>query len=419
MKTKNRIKIIPKKDYAAFVNIVANAYPGMDIITPEDKKKTIAKLKRSSSYPTVDYYGLYRENTLAGVMALYDFTMNLFTNMVKIGGIGLVAVDLLHKKEHICKEMVYFFLEYFKKKGVSLTALYPFRPDFYRNMGFGIGTKITQYTIKPKDLICSGAKRHIYHMGLKDRKSLEICYNRFVKTRHGMLSARPNKWLQVLNAPGVRIIGYKKANKVSGYLIFTFKKTQDNNWIKYDIIVRELICENKEAFNELISFLQTQYDQIDHIVLTTHDEYFHYSLHDPRDGTDNILIPLAHQTNTQGIGIMYRVINTKLLFKILKNHNFNDQTCEIKINIKDTFFKPNDTSIILHIKNGKIKDPLSKKYDVEIWLDVADFSSLIMGAVNFHSLYKYGLADISSKRFIDLVNKLFSVEQKPMSTTQF
>ncbi|MGB3341972.1 MAG: GNAT family N-acetyltransferase [bacterium] len=419
MKTKSKIKIIPKKDYATFVDIVANAYPGMKIITQEDKKKTIAQLKKSSSYPTVNYYGLYRENMLTGVMALYDFTINLFTNMVKTGGIGLVAVDLLHKKEKICKEMVYFFLEYFKKKGASLTALYPFRPDFYRKMGFGIGTKITQYTIKPKDLMCWGAKKHIHHMGLKDREKLESCYNRFVKNRHGMLSARPNKWLQVLNAPGVRTVGYKKADKILGYIIFTFNKAQDNNWIKNDIIIREFIYENRDAFNELISFLHTQYDQINHIVFTTHDEYFHYSLHDPRDGTDNILVPLAHQTNTQGIGIMYRVISTKLLFKILKNHNFNDQTCKIKINIKDSFFKPNDLSIILHIINGKIKGSVSKKYDVEIWLDVADFSSLIMGAVDFQSLYKYGLADISSTRFINLANSLFSVAQKPMSTTQF
>jgi predicted acetyltransferase len=419
MKIKNKIKIIPEKDYAAFVDIVANAYPGMKIITTEDKKKTLVQLKKSSSYPMVNYYGLYRENMLAGVMALYDFNMNLFTNMVKTGGIGLIAVDLLHKKEKVCKEMVRFFLDHFARKGASLTALYPFRPDFYRKMGFGMGAKIMQYMIKPKDLMCSGVKKHIRYMKLEDKKMLEACYNRFVRTRHGMLSARPNKWFQVLNAPGVRIVGYKKTNKVSGYIIFTFKEVQDNNWIKNDIVIREFIYENRDAFNELISFLHTQYDQVNRIVFTSHDEYFHYSLDDPRDGTDNILVPLAHQTNTQGIGIMYRVINTKLLFKILKNHNFNDQTCKIKINIKDSFYKPNNISVILQIIDGEIRSIENKQYEIEIWLDVADFSSLIMGSVDFQSLHNYGLADISPTRFINLVNRVFFVAQKPMSTTQF
>ena len=130
MKLESKIKVIPKKDYARFVDIVANAYPGMKIKTREDKKRTINLLKKTADYPAVNYYGLYRRSELVGVMALYDFMMNLFSNMVKTGGIGLVAVDLLHKKEKICKEMVEFFLYHNKKKGVSMTALYPFRPDF-------------------------------------------------------------------------------------------------------------------------------------------------------------------------------------------------------------------------------------------------------------------------------------------------
>lgn len=53
MKKKTRIKKIPIKDYDAFVDIVANAYPGMKIITREDKKKTVKQLKESGKYPTV------------------------------------------------------------------------------------------------------------------------------------------------------------------------------------------------------------------------------------------------------------------------------------------------------------------------------------------------------------------------------
>lgn len=416
---KNEIKIIPKKDYARFVDIVANAYPGMNILTPEDKKRTIATLEKSGNFRTVNFYGLYREKKLIGVMALYDFIMNLFTNIIRIGGIGLVAVDLLHKKEKVCKDMVYFFLDLYKKKRACITALYPFRPDFYRKMGFGMGSKVTQYTIKPQDLMSTRVKKHLRYMKWQDRKELEKCYNRFVKQRHGMLSARPNKWIRTLKAPGVYTIGYKKTNKILGYIIFTFKKVQESNWIKNDIVIREFIYENKDAFNELISFLYSQYDQVNRIIYTTHDENFHYLLHDPRDGTDNILVPLAHQTNTQGIGIMYRVIDIKQLFRILKKHNFNDQTCNVKINVRDSFYKINDGSIILHIINGKINSMNKKNFGVEIWLDIADFSSLIMGAVDFQSLYEYGLARVSSARYVKLVNRLFMTEQKPMSTTQF
>ena len=52
-------------------------------------------------------------------------------------------------------------------------------------------------------------------------------------------------------------------------------------------------------------------------------------------------------------------------------------------------------------------------------LDVASFSSLITGAVDFKSLYRYGLADISASRYVDTINKLFLTEEKPICTTPF
>lgn len=37
---------------------------------------------------------------------------------------------------------MFFYLRHYRERGTPLTALYPFRPDFYRSMGFGFGTKV-------------------------------------------------------------------------------------------------------------------------------------------------------------------------------------------------------------------------------------------------------------------------------------
>lgn len=58
-------------------------------------------------------------------------------------------------------------------------------------------------------------------------------------------------------------------------------------------------------------------------------------------------------------------------------------------------------------------------YDVEVCMDVAEFSSLLVGAVNFKSLYKYGLAKISDPSYVGVVDKIFAVEDKPICTTPF
>ena len=47
-------------------------------------------------------FGLFEDGQMRGIMRWYDFTMNFFGAQTLVGGIGGVAVDLLHKKEKVC-----------------------------------------------------------------------------------------------------------------------------------------------------------------------------------------------------------------------------------------------------------------------------------------------------------------------------
>ncbi len=58
-------------------------------------------------------------------------------------------------------------------------------------------------------------------------------------------------------------------------------------------------------------------------------------------------------------------------------------------------------------------------HDVAVALDVAEFSSLLMGAVGFRSLYDFGLATISDPAHIATVDRIFAADQKPICTTAF
>jgi predicted acetyltransferase len=58
-------------------------------------------------------------------------------------------------------------------------------------------------------------------------------------------------------------------------------------------------------------------------------------------------------------------------------------------------------------------------YDVKIELDVADFSSMFMGAVTFAVLEQLGRVKISNAQYLDMVNRIFLTNQKPMCMTYF
>lgn len=154
------IRLLEESDLDEFNRIMIDAYPGFGVATLQEQRRFYQQTLVMRAEPNVHFYGLFEDGQLLGGMRLHDFTMNMRGILMPVGGLGGVAVDLRRKKEKAARDMVHFFLEHYTGK-TGLTALYPFRPDFYRKMGFGYGTKISQYAIKPDSLPRGSSKAHV------------------------------------------------------------------------------------------------------------------------------------------------------------------------------------------------------------------------------------------------------------------
>ena len=415
----HRIKEIPLKDYDDLMDIVSNAYPGFGLNSPKDKqrqKKNMMMARKTD--PTQTIMGLYRSKKLLGVMRMHDFVMNVFGNMLPTGGIGLVAVHLAHKKEKICKSLVEHYLDHYRKLNYPLAALYPFRPDFYRKMGFGYGIKHNEYHIQAGHLPKAAGRENVELVTKPNLKAMTECYNRMARKTHGMFEKCVYEWRWTFRN-AARIAMYKDDRTIRGYIVFSFKKIQQDQFIHNDMEVEELVYENREVFLGLMAFLQSQADQVRRIKFSTQDEFLHFLPFDARNGSLHNVGRLSHECNLQGLGIMYRVLDIKELFIRLKEHNFNDVTCRLKITVRDTFVKANDGDTIIHFKNGVPRVMNNADHDIAISLDIAEFSSLVLGTVDFRSLHRYGLAEISDDKYLDTINRLFHVVTPPDTTTQF
>ena len=417
--THSMIKKIPLRDLDDFISIADNAYPGLGMISVQERQRMRQQLVMLSKDPSIAHYGAYRGRRLVGGMLVYDFNMNFFSVNTLVGGVGFVAVDLLHKKEKVCRDLIVYFLNLYLRKKSSMVALYPFRPDFYRKMGFGYGTKLNLYRIRPEDLPSGSSREHLRFLAPGDRKAFKQCNDRFCKKHHGMFELKKHELLSFFKNPAAKTVVYEKNNRILGYLSFVFKKASDENILKNYILIRRLIYESRDVLHELLAFLRTQSDQVPQVVFPTQDDMVHFLVKDPRDGSDNIIPLIAHQTNTQGIGIMYRVIDTRGIFRTLANHQFGHQSYRLKLSIRDNFLKENDGSLILEFNNGRFSTKKGGNYDVEVSLDVSDFSSLLVGSVDYRSLYQYGLTEISDQKYVDIVADTFRVEQKPICHTTF
>lgn len=170
----SEIRKLNEQEMRNYIDIVTNAYPGIMNPSSEAKEDTFKRLlDRQFNDESLDFMGLFRNNKLLGGMRVHYHKMNLFSKLIPVGGVGLVAVDLLHKKEKVAKELIESFMNIFLEKGVSMVLLYPFRPDFYKKMGFGYGPKMHQYRISPLSFPKGPSKSNFRFLSIEDKEKLQ------------------------------------------------------------------------------------------------------------------------------------------------------------------------------------------------------------------------------------------------------
>ncbi|WP_194841332.1 GNAT family N-acetyltransferase [Salinibacillus xinjiangensis] len=363
-----------------------------------------------------EMYGLLRGGKLVAGMRVFQFDVTFSSISIPMGGLGMLAVDMLHKKEKHALSLINEFFEISQQQNCHMVMLHPFRTDFYRKMGFGLGTLVHQLELPPRSFTNYKQKSHLEELTLKDRDDVFHCYNRVAAQTHGM--TKRVYYERELNRPFQfgRLIGYKKNGQLLGYIAHSTAGGQ--------IRIHEFFYENSEVLQEFSTYLYQQADQFDRIIVNDYGRELLYFVQSQESISGEMTeIPSAPGLNhlgNHGLGVMYRVINIHGLVADLKakGHRFNDKTINVKISLQDDLLKHNNDSITLAIQDGEIVNLNEKHADVEISMEIGDFSSLLMGAVDFKALHKTGLANITDDTFIETINQLFS-QDKPICTKAF
>jgi predicted acetyltransferase len=409
-------------DVDIWMAIIGNAYPIMDLNTRAARDTQAARARERLDTPGMRWYGLFDGETLLGGMRLHDFEMTCFETPMLVGGVGMVAVDLAHKKEHVARDLITFFLHHYRQRGAPLAILYPFRPDFYGAMGFGYGPKQNSYRITPSALPERGDRSRVRFLEDADRAAIIALYNAVAAHTHGMIALTPESERSYLTQSDLRLMGWFDANgALRGYLAFTFElPDKRSSFLLQDMVIQQLIYADNAALLGLLSFLRTQQDQVRAIVLHTLDDAFHYLLSDPRNGSDRPTPNVYHESNTQGVGLMYRLLDVHQFFTALPNHRFGAETLTLQLTIRDSFLPEQDGSIVVRFEDGHAQlTARETPADVELTMIVGDASALLMGCVTLRSLYTLGLAEVSDPSAVGRLNALFQTERAPVCLTAF
>ncbi len=411
------VKHIPETDFEKLVTITFQAYPGWGLFSNEDRQKEIKRCTEISDDPWRSLVGLYRREQLLGGMIYLDFDMTFETERLLAAGVGRIAVDLLHKKEKVAHDMIKEFIYHYREKEVPLLLLYPFRPDFYYQMGFGYGSKMSSYRFQPSSLPTGEKKDKVHFLVQSDKEQLLSCYNRFADKTHGMIKRNGPELKYWYSDPTILLAGYFDEDILQGYMVLKFEKGK--SFLEHTLTIIESVYENRQALSGLLAFLRSQIDQVAWISYATYDESFHHVLSDPRNDSGNIIPPVFHESNQQGVGLMYRVIDIKGFFNSLRGHRFGERSMRMRLKISDDFVPENNVDLYLDSEQGFVQLARAGMVGVEVGMAVPEFSSMVVGAVRFRDLYRLGLAQISDTKHIDIVDSMFKTSTKPVCLTRF
>ncbi|MDD4310701.1 MAG: GNAT family N-acetyltransferase [Candidatus Cloacimonetes bacterium] len=261
------VKKLNKEQLKAALTIAARCYPMMEANTLQKLDEIEARILKDFDSSKREWYGLFEDGVLLGNMVLYDYTVNFYGKDIKARGIGFVAVEFLHKKQKVARDMLSWYLKDSQEKKYSLALLYSFRPDFYKKMGFGYETSCYNFRTHPDRLPASKSDNPSGYIGIENLEEVTAFYAELYKANHGMIRKNPKDLENMLKAEGVNRVGCRENSKLTALMMFRLIANDSTNQTTH--MKLDLLFSTPTALKTALGFLYNQADQVSEIDIST------------------------------------------------------------------------------------------------------------------------------------------------------
>lgn len=404
--------------YATIARLLVDAYPVMGIGDADAMARFVTRLAGQAHEEGTSWAVARRDVATVGVMRLYDYVMNLRGNDVLAGGVGSVAVSLLHKRRGVARAMIAWYLDAYRTRGAAFAVLHPFRPDFYRGLGFGYGTPVHRYRLNPASLRTDGASGAVCALDGADTDAIIACAERVRANTNGLIRKHRGPLARALADVAVRWIGVERDGTLRAFMLTSVVLGADGTANANELIVRDFSAEDETYAAALFGYLRAQRDQFARIIFETQDDAFYLNADDPRAGGDVVVAPPAtHRIAETGLGIMYRVLDCE---RALAAIGPSAAPFALRIDVADPFFAP--TAGARTFAFGPDHPPrlaADASPDATLRLGIADFSSLVAGSLRLDDLLRHRLASVDPVAARERVGQLLDAAQRPRCTTRF
>lgn len=201
--------------------------------------------------------GWFYKNRLASMIVVYNMKMNVYDNIMDMGGITGVATYPEYAGRGLIHSLVRRVLSYMNKQELPISFLCPYSIPFYRKMGWEICSDKLSFNVKDTQL---PKPRPV--MGMVERVSLDSedyhnVHNYFAYQRHGCMIRDALSWEEYWrwdNDDMIAAVYYSTEHKPLGYVVYYIA-----NEIFY---IKEMVYLNLEANYGLWNYISAHFSMV-------------------------------------------------------------------------------------------------------------------------------------------------------------
>lgn len=270
------IRSADTNDIRALAELWARAFPGERTV-----EQRVRHLETGGVFGGLETAWIAeRAGRTVGAFRAYALTQHMHGTPFRMMGLAAVAVDETARRRGIGRELCEHAVRVAHERGDTLSMLYPFRPAFYRGLGWGMTGQLHQYRFRPESLVPSAGASEVRRADASDAGAIAACYDRVAAETNGFIARTPRIWRSHLEADGTH--AYVTGERaVRGYLIVRFGRAASPD--EKPLFIREIVAQDHESYDALLGWIGAQRDawRLAHYDAAP-DERFDHRLTDPR-----------------------------------------------------------------------------------------------------------------------------------------
>ncbi len=296
--------------------------------------------------------------------------------VLRCGGIAMVGVSPACRQRGVGRAMMSWSLERMHADGFHLSSLHPFRPSYYRALGWECAGSRVAIRCPNHRLPRTDGRLEARRVAPEDWQLLEGAYGAFASRYSGMSARDSHRWKRAMRRVALDPLVFAVGEPVEAYAIL---ELSNKYWA--DEVVRELVWSTPAGYRSILSVLSGI--AINKSTLTWEE---------PADG------PFRSAWVDQGVEVtlqrplMYRAVNVPAALAALEP----EAAGEFSILVDDPQLPANRGPWrVAFGRDGVDVEPCS---DSEIEINIRHFSQALLGEPSLRALVDHGFVVVKSDR---------------------